>query len=69
MSFIGVVIMAGAIATCFVIGIVGGVLLLRAAPLTRHPGPYRPGPYRPGPYRPGPHRSDPRRDGAPRRRG
>jgi hypothetical protein len=44
MSFIGVVIVAGAIATCFVIGIVGGVLLVMAVPLKRPPGPRRDGP-------------------------
>jgi hypothetical protein len=44
MSFIGVVIMAGAIATCFVIGIVGGVLLVMAVPRRRRPGPHRHGP-------------------------
>ena len=44
MSLIGVVIMAGAIATCFVIGIVGGVLLVMAVPLRRPPGPHREGP-------------------------
>jgi hypothetical protein len=43
MSFIGVVIMAGAIATCFVIGIVCGVLLVLAVPLKRPPGPHRDG--------------------------
>ena len=35
MSFIGVVIMAGAIAAFFVIGIVGGVLLVVAMPALR----------------------------------
>jgi hypothetical protein len=44
MSFIGVVIVAGAIATCFVIGIVCGVLLVMAVPLKRPPGPGRDGP-------------------------
>lgn len=45
MSFIGVMIMAGAIATCFVIGIVGGVLIvMRAVPLKRPPGAHGDGP-------------------------
>jgi hypothetical protein len=44
MSFIGIVIMAGVITTCFVIGIVGGVLLVMAVPLKRSPGPHRDGP-------------------------
>jgi hypothetical protein len=38
MSFIGVVIMAGVIATCFIVGIVAGVLLVMAVPLKRPPG-------------------------------
>jgi hypothetical protein len=49
MGFIGIVIMAGAIATCFVIGIVGGVLLVTAVPLKRTPAPDR---YRPPPRPP-----------------
>jgi hypothetical protein len=44
MSFIGVVIVAGAVATCFIIGIVCGVLLVMAVPLKRPPGPHRDGP-------------------------
>jgi hypothetical protein len=67
MSFIGVVIMAGAIATCFVLGIVGGVLLVLAAPLRRRRGPCQPGPRHPGPRQPGSHRDGP--PPWPRRRG